>query len=308
VRPIAWHFAARHLGRAALGILLLAAVPLSAHAQGAGEPTVSGSSVGYIDSALPADLFRLRFDAAYQDRRPTRAEFFWAKGGPAGPGTPLPETRVDYQDISSYLELRITSCLSGFVECPVRFLNPEVNRNTAGLADMNAGLKLAFWQTADTVATFQFRTYVPTGEARRGLGTDHVSLEPALLLYQRLAPHWTLEGEFRTWVPVGGTDFAGDLVRYGIGVSYGTRQPDTFWVTPVVEFVGWTVLNGKESVVGPSGLGGVKGTSGQTIMNVKLGARFGFSDWADVYAGYGRALTGDTWYKDTWRIELRLLF
>jgi hypothetical protein len=292
----------------ALTIIVLAFAPTAVFAQGAGEPTVSGSSVGYIESALPLDVFRLRFDAAYRDRRPTRAEFFWAKGAPAGPGTPLPETRVDYQDVSGYLELRFSPCFSGFLEAPVRFLNPEVNRNTAGFADINAGIKLAFVQTEDTTATFQLRTYLPTGDARRGLGNDHVSLEPGLLINHRLAPCWTLEGELRPWFPLGGTDFAGDVLRYGIGVSYGSHRPEDWWLTPVVEMVGWTVLDGKETRVSPGLSSGIKDAAGDTILNVKLGVRFGFAGWGDVYAGYGRALTGDTWYKDTWRVEVRLFF
>ena len=291
---------------AVTGLILLAPAP--ADAQGPGEPVVSGSSVGYIDSALVGNLFRLRVDAAYDNRRPTRAEFFWAKGAPGGPGLPLPETNVDYQDISAYLELTATSWLSGFVECPVRFLNPDINPNTAGYTDMNAGFKAALVQTEDTVATFQFRTYLPTGNAHHGLGNNHVSLEPALLMNQKLAEKWTLEGEFRTWVPIGGTDFAGDLVRYGLGISYGTRKPDSFWVIPVLEFVGWTVLDGKESRVSSPVSSAVKDASGDTILNAKIGVRMGLNDRSDFYAGYGHALTGDTWYKDTWRLEFRLQF
>src|SRR5438270_9101732 len=67
-----------------------------------GGPTGKESTVGYIDSALPRNTFRLRFDAAYDFERPTRAEFFWART--INPGVPRPETRVDYQDLSSYLE------------------------------------------------------------------------------------------------------------------------------------------------------------------------------------------------------------
>jgi hypothetical protein len=289
------------------GVLaLLPATPV--WAQGPGEPIVSGSSVGYIDSAPVQNLFRLRVDAAYDNRRPTRAEFFWPKGRPNGPGLPLPETNVDYQEITAYLELTANSWLSGFVECPVRFLNPDINRNTAGYADMNAGFKAALVQTEDTVATFQFRTYLPTGDAERGLGNNHVSLEPAFLLNQKLTDPWTLEGELRYWVPIGGTDFAGDIVRYGLGLSYGTRKPDAFWMIPVVELVGWTVLGGKEARASSLLSTGVKDAAGDTIVNAKIGMRLGINDRSDIYAGYGRALTGDTWYKNTLRLEFRLQF
>src|SRR5436309_3126018 len=124
-----------------------------------------------------------------------RAEFFYAKCGcfrnaippdPNAAGPPLTETRVDYQDFASYLEVAYNNRVSGFVEIPVRLLNPERNNNTSGLADMNAGFKVAMIACEDTVFTFQFRTYIPTGDSDRGLGTDHVSLEPGLLLRQRL--------------------------------------------------------------------------------------------------------------------------
>src|SRR5262245_41292435 len=55
-------------------------------AQGTTEPVIRDSNVGYIDPAIPADLFRFRYDAAYQNIRPTRDEFFWAPGGRFGPG------------------------------------------------------------------------------------------------------------------------------------------------------------------------------------------------------------------------------
>ncbi|HMC65188.1 MAG TPA: hypothetical protein VKI65_09645, partial [Gemmataceae bacterium] len=43
-------------------------------AQGTTGPSIRDSNVGYIDPAVPADLVRLRFDAGYNNRRPTRAE------------------------------------------------------------------------------------------------------------------------------------------------------------------------------------------------------------------------------------------
>src|SRR5262249_33412308 len=226
----------------------LAGTGSSVQAQGTSGPSGVGSSVGYIDSAVVGNLFRFRYDAAYDNVRPTRNEFFWPRGRPQGPGPNFPETRVDYQDLNTYLEVAVAPWLSGFVEAPVRFLNPERNNNTAGFADMNAGFKAALVQTADWLATFQLRTYLPTGDAGRGLGTRHVSLEPALLVNYRLAERWLLEGELRYWVPVGGADFAGDIIRYGLGLSYGQRSPDSFWLTPVVEVVGWTAVSGQVSL------------------------------------------------------------
>src|SRR5438105_959014 len=189
-----------------VGFLVVAgvalAVPLAARAQGTSGPTVGSSSVGYIDNAIPGTLFRLRYDAADHNLRPSRAEFFWAKTGPGNPGPPFAEKSVDYQDLAGYLEVGLAPRFSVFAEVPYRFLNPVVNAHTNGLADMNAGFKYAFLFAEDQVATFQLRIYAPMGDADRGLGTDHVSLEPALLLYQRLTDRLGCEGELRYWVPV----------------------------------------------------------------------------------------------------------
>src|SRR5262249_13954942 len=48
-----------------------------------GETVALGdrSAVGYIDPAIPLTQFRLRYDAAYRDNRPDRAEFFYPKCG-----------------------------------------------------------------------------------------------------------------------------------------------------------------------------------------------------------------------------------
>src|SRR5436309_3057453 len=112
-----------HAHRLVAALLVALSAVNAARAQGTSGPRVSDSSVGYIDSAIPGNVFRFRFDAAYTDRRPTRAEFFYSKGAPAGPGLPGPEPRVDYQELSAYLEWAASDRLSGFVNLPVRLLN-----------------------------------------------------------------------------------------------------------------------------------------------------------------------------------------
>ena len=275
---------------------------------GMGLSTID-SSVGYIDSAIPSNVLRIRFDAAYDSNRPTRAEMFYARGAPIGPGLPRPELKVDYQEITAYAEGKLGPNVSAFIEAPVRFLNPEINSDHAGYGDMNFGFKAALINESDRVTSFQLRTFVPSGDADKGLGNDHVSLEPALLCYRRLSDVFRVEGELRLWVPINGTSFAGDVFRYGIGFSYGERPCDRLWLNPVVELVGWTVLNGEEAVTPPiTPPLVIADAAGDTIVNLKLGVRIGLGDRADFYAGYGRALTGEVWYKDILRTELRIAY
>jgi hypothetical protein len=295
---------------AALAAVVLAPLVLAApaRAQGGGDPTVSGSRDGYIDNAIPGNEFRLRFDASYDDNRPNRAEFFYPRPAPRGPGLPDPESRVDFQDFSAYLEAAATGRLSGFVEVPWRFLNPQINADHNGLADMNAGVKYAFIRDPDLVATFQFRTYIPTGDPHRGLGTDHVSLEPALLVWKLITERFGLEGELRYWAPVGGTEFAGDILRYGVGVHYDLPRVGNVLFSPTLTFVGWTVLSGKESVLQPSRFVTVDDAAGETIVNFKVGVRALSERFGDLFVGYGRPLTGDRWYENTLRVEWRLAY
>jgi hypothetical protein len=292
LRSLAPHLSWQALAAALVLLLATTAVQAQTGAEG---------SAGYVENAVPATQFRLRFDAAYQDNRPDRAEFFW----PGPPGPPLPETRVDWQEIRSYLELALGDRLSVFAEVPVRFVNPDINANAGGLSDVNAGFKLAVLRDAERCLSFQFRTFAPTGDGSRGLGTDHVTLEPALLLYRRLSDRLLLEGEFHDYIPAGGDDFTGNVLRAGGAFSYDVYRSHDCRIAPVAELVGWVVLSGKESV----GLTDfVKDAAGDTIVNAKFGLRMGVGPRNDFYVGYGRALTGTVWYKDVLRLEYRLLF
>jgi hypothetical protein len=263
----------------------------------------------YIDNAIPRSLFRLRYDAARDDNRPDRAEFFYPKCGCFGgdaPGPVKPESSINYQEISAYLELAACDRFSGFVEVPVRFLNPEINDNTRGIGDINAGFKAAALAEEGQYVTFQFRVFAPTGDARRGLGTDHVSLEPALLLSNQVNNRLTIFGEVRDWIPIDGTDFAGNVVRYGLGFGYEVYHCGCWSITPIIEFVGWTVLEGKE--FSPFSTPTTQHSDGDTIANAKFGARVSIGDHNDMSVSYGRALTGDVWYKEIVRLEYRLKF
>jgi hypothetical protein len=292
----------------AVGLLALAFAPLPVRAQGFGGPTVRDSKDGYIDSAIPGDQLRLRFDTGWDNRRANRAEFFYAKAAPLGPGLARPESKVDNQDLTGYVEAALSERLSGFVELPWRFLELEVNGPKNGLADMDAGFKYALLDGPDLVTTFQLRTFLPTGEARRGLSTAHVSLEPALLVYERLDDRLGWEGELRCWVPIGGTDFAGEVLRYGVGVHYNLFQARSLQCTPVVECIGWTALDGKVSIVDPLRQVFVRSAAGDTIVDLKVGFHMQKGEAWDIYTGYGVPLTTEKWYQGIYRVEFRLFF
>jgi hypothetical protein len=301
-------FSPASLGRrlfAAAGVLLLGACAATAQ-EGALDAPIN---VGYIDPALPVNLVRFRSDANFHDINPDLAEYFYAKEGAlGGPGPSQPERRINFYEQMLYVETTLGSRFSTFLEGGLRYITPANNGDDFGFGDMNVGFKWAFLTAEDMVTTFQLRTYIPTGNVKEGLGTGHVSLEPALLTNYRLSDFFALESELRYWIPVGGTDFAGDVVRYGVGLSFAPREHDDFWVSPVVEVVGWTVLGGKLANVSSPTVFNIENASGTTIVNVKVGLRFNYAEFGDVYIGYGHAVTDTAWYRDTFRLELRCFF
>ena len=282
--------------------------------------SIAQSNVGYIDSAIIANEFRVRFDATYNMNRPDRAEYYYttleAFGGQLPNAIGVPEPDVDSQVISTYLEYALTDRFSVFAELPVMFSNPSRNPNSAGLSDMEAGFKWGLSTCCDRQLTFQLNNYIPTGDADRWLSSGHYSIEPGLLYWQRWSDRITLEAELKDWISVGGAvnpqndePFAGNVLEYGIGFGYDWRRCGCWTITPVVEFVGWTVLEGQ--VTEFDGQGNVLGpadAAGDTIVNMKVGARITECCGSSFYAGYGRSLTGDRWYEDIIRVEFRRPF
>jgi hypothetical protein len=265
---------------------------------------INETFVGFLDSAVPKSMVGTRLDLTYNNRQPMRAEYLHPKGGlPNTVGFPLPETRVDYQDLTSFTEYGFTPWFSVFIEGPYRWMNPEINQNRSGAGDMRYGLKLCTWSSDDIIATILFRLYHPSAR-HETLGTNHWSIEPGLLLAYRFNSMIHFEGEVRYFIPLGDSDFQGNVLRYGVGVAYGERRYG-WWVTPVAEGVGWTVMGGKTMLASSADSYEIRDASGQTIVNAFLGLRAGYGRAVDVYAGYGRAFTGEAWFREIYRFEVR---
>ena len=289
---------------------------------GVGE-SVGISPGGYIDNAVPVTMFRLEYDSAYGNNRPDRAEFFYAKCGcfgtpdAQGLGQPgVPEQNIDYQTISPYFEYAINPRLSVFLSVPVRFINPTVNPNSSGLSDVWFGAKYAFVYTQCNVLSFQLKAIMPSGDSDKGLGTNNYWIEPGFLYYGRLSERWSAFAEVRDQINLSrSSDFTGNVLRYGVGSAYTAWQGCNFYVAPVVEFVGWTALSGKHFDEGSPTM--ASSAQGDTIVNGKFGIRVGTgrpgqgaysTGGSDLYVGYGRALTGEVWYKDIIRVQYRKFF
>ena len=280
------------------------------------------SGAGYIDSAIVRNQVRFRADASYDSPTPYRAEFLYPKCrcpingvvDPAAPGPPLAETSIDYQELSGYIETMLFSDLiSGFVEIPFRLIDPEINENAQGFSDINLGFRAALLRDNSRHLTFQLRTTVPTGDGAQGLGIEHVRLEPGVLFLKRCKDGTIVEGEIRDSISIGGTAWAGNVLRYGIGFSRLWYRDANLTISPVWETVAWSVLGGRVSKNVGTAAEFVEDAE-TTIVNTKIGARFRIAsnncsgENRSLYVGYGTSLTGARWYSDTLRAEYRISF
>ena len=297
------------------------------------RPPIDASMVGYIDNAIVGSEVRIRFDAAFNDRFPDRAEFVYAKCGcyrttgvdpnAPGPGPGVPKN-VNFQILSFMGEYAVNRRFSAFVEIPFRWIqpqgvypistsNPVAFPNGAGISDVQAGLKFAMLASSRHYLTAQLLSYFPSGDSRSGLGTNHYSVEPALLYYQRLSERFEIEGELGGWLPIGGSQgFAGNLFFYGIGPSYTLINGERFRLAPVIELVGWNVTGGQQTGTPkagvPHGCCMAFSASGVNVVNLKIGARMEFGGHSSLYVGYGKALTSADWYDQIVRVEYRYSF
>ena len=303
------------------------------------RPPIDASMVGYIENAIVGSEVRVRFDAAFNDAFPDRSEFIYAKcgcyrGAPPpyldpnapGPGPGIPKD-INFQTLEFMAEWAPFSRLSMFVQLPIRWLQPEgvvsspdptqAFLSSAGVSDVQAGLKFAMLAKRKAYLSAQMKAYFPTGQPVQGLGTGHYSIEPAILYYGRMSERFELEGELGGWVPIGGskgflpatnTEFAGNIFFYGIGPSYRIIDGEKFKLSPVIEFVGWNVTSGEQTGTPGQQNGVPSDASGTNIVNIKIGARMSFKDRNSIYIGYGKPLTSADWYNDIVRVEYRRSF
>jgi hypothetical protein len=279
-----------------------------------------GSVVGYIADATLDSQVRVRFDAGFHNNHPDRAEFFYAQCGCNGGTAPGPKglaTDLNFQQVTIDAQYAVRDRVALLAAIPLRFIQPQTFfrpdlagsfGNQAGIGDIRVGVKAAVVSDDDTVLSAQVQGYFQTGDSTKGLGTDHTSVETALLFYRKLSDRLALESQLSDWHPIGGSTFksssyAGDVLSYGIGPSFELVNTNRVRLAPVIELVGWHAFGGLQVIPG-----GVVVPSDANIVNLKFGARTTIDGKSSFYVGYGRALTDAVWYSDIVRFEYRFSF
>lgn len=293
------------------------AKPAKANGDSDGPP-IEASTVGYIDNAIVGSEIRTRFDAAFDDNNPDRAEFFYAECGCDSSTARGPNGLVkalNFEQLYLTGEIAPARRLSFLVDVPLRWIQPQAFvagsggfTNQGGISDVQAGFKFAAVAAHREYVTFQFVASFPSGNSTEGLGTAHYSVTPSLLYFQKVTDRFSFEGQLGDTHPIGGDTpgFTGDVLNYGVGPSYELYQGENLRFAPVLELVGWKVLGGMQTSFIPAW--SITSTDGINIVNLKVGARTSFGEHDSFYLGFGQALTHELWYKHIIRLEYRHSF
>jgi len=284
---------------------------------------IDPSMVGYIDDAAVGNQVRVRFDAGFNTPRPDRAEYFYAGSTLPDPSTTAVQRTLNFQQLYVSGEYAPFKTFSAFVMLPFRWIEPFFISapgkspdlfSGGGVSDVQAGVKFAALETNETRVTLQLKADFPTGNGALGFGTNHYSVEPMVLLYQKLNDRTALEGEAGDSHPIGGTYFinppatpqkwSADVAMYGLGPSYRLISRDRYSFAPVLELVAWHVFGGLQT--GANSV--VQSAAGINVFNAKLGGRLSLANDSSIYAGYGRGITSDIWYRNLFRVEYRKAF
>jgi outer membrane putative beta-barrel porin/alpha-amylase len=319
------------------GVVVARSESLAASAASAVQavPPASGprrrpSMVGYIDDSSISNKFRVRFDIGTDLEAPDRAEFFYAKCGcyqdlprtnpnydPDAPG-PRPGvlSKANFNEYHIFGEYALNGRFSLVGNLPIRSLKPQEFvpgtgsfGDSSGIGDLRFGAKLSLASDSTSQITLQVMALTPTGDSEQGLGTHHWSIDPSILYSTQLGERANIEAVFGTVLPTDGSaglpttspdKFAGKVIYYGVGPSVDVYTNGITHVAPVVELVGWHVVDGfSTSAGGPA--------NGTDIFNIKIGGRIAAGP-NSIYVGWGKALTDSAWYDQILRFEYRYGF
>jgi hypothetical protein len=291
----------------------------------------------FVDAARPQTQMRFRYDAGFDLKTPDRAEYFWAreKTNPnqleptqpgsrhgTGKGPSFISKRVEYEDLSLYVE-GAAGNFGAFVETPYRELGPDTAAispknpalNKSGFGDLTVGTKSLLLDCELVQVGFQFKTFIPVADFGSGLGTGHVSLEPAILFSLRVTPCSYVQGELAYWIPIGGDDlYQGNIFHMHYSLNHVLWQPrHDVQLIGTLEMNEWSVLGGNYTnpdflitVNGKTGPVPISATTG--IFSIGPGLRLFFCDKVDLGVGTAFALTGARWAGELIRTEFRWRF
>jgi hypothetical protein len=264
----------------------------------------------FMDTVRPKTYTRLRWDAGRDLTQPDRVEFFWSRVGAAGgsKGPRFAEGNIDYDELSLYQEVA-SGAFAFFIETPYRSIYPQFNDHHANFGDINLGTKSMFIDCELMQLTFQFRTYIPSGSPRSGIGTGHTALEPSLLTSIKLMPDTYYQGQLAYWIPIGGDGtYQGATWHYHSSLNQSLYKRGALEFIGTAEFNGWTFTDGAVTDFVTPNMGITTKASGESYFTLGGGVRMVFCDFLDLGFGFARAITDDHFARELYRTEFRIRY
>lgn len=256
----------------------------------------------WVESARPVTQTRYRWDMAFDMIYPDRAEYIWPQVGAIGPA--VAPNSLMFHELSMYSEVA-NGNFSFFVDTPYRSYNTDADVHAAGFTDINLGTKSLLFDCDLLQITFQFRTWIPSGNGLKGLGTEHVSLEPSLLMALNLAPDTYAQAQIAEWIPVGADGGAGAILHYHASLNQVLwRWQPSIPIIGTLEANGWSFQDGQYT----SPTLGQQSASGETYVSAGPGIRVVVCDKIDFGIGSAFAVTENHWGEQTLRSEFRWRF
>lgn len=269
--------------------------------------TTLANAAFYVDGARPATMTRLRWDSGIGLILPDRAEYFWARADGKGLG-PAPRTgfagerRVNYNDLVMITEAAVGG-FSMISELSYRSLETQDTPGGAGFGDMAIGTKSLLCDCELFQIAYQFKTYLPTGQSRKGLGNGHVSLEPSVILGVQISEDCFFQGQVCQWIPLGGDPgYDGSVLHYHASFNGVLCRPvRDLSVIGTMEFNGYSFQSG--SYTDP--IYGQRPANGATYFSLGPGFRVAFCNKLDFGFGTAFAVTDPHFAETQIRSEFR---
>ena len=154
-------------------------------------------------------------------------------------------------------------------DIPIRLLNPDVNGNNGGIGDIQLVQKTRLMDGSRWQMTQILRTIFNSGNARKGLGTGHVSMEPGLFCRYKWSELTYMHSEACSAFPSAAIRCTPARVTWGIGLSHVWYETDTVAFIPTLEFV----TSGFLTASSPAGRRPPVDVPGDDIFNLGPGFR-----------------------------------
>lgn len=251
------------------------------------------------DNVRPKTYTRFRYDNFNSMSAPKIAEYFMGSSATGGNGR-----TVNSQELSMYQEVAADKA-SFFIEMPYRSIDFQDGHN-AGFVDLNLGTKSLLLDCDLLQMTFQFKTFIPVGNAASGTGTGHVSLEPSLLFSLKLFDATYLQSQFAYWIPIGGdADASGTIFHYHFSFNHLFVERGPWQVIGTAEFNAWNFLDGTTTIGNDNT---VFSASHRNYINAGPGLRIVYCENYDLGLGYACALSDGYLGQNQYRAELRIRY